>query len=84
MNIQEIIQDKIIEMASKYSQIIENECRQICDKFNCLPEALIIEYHANTEIKIKIQASHFEIKNVFTYNNGIIDKEITEQKEITK
>lgn len=71
-----IIDDKVKEIASKHYEIIENECKEVCKRFNCNPCDLIIEFHVNTEIKIKINASNFSIVNKFTYNDGLITHEI--------
>lgn len=60
-----LLQDKVNEIATKHAKIIEDECKKVCDKFNCNPEDLIMEYHANTQIKIGVRAAHFEITNIF-------------------
>lgn len=72
-----LIEEKVNEIAMNHIKIIEDECIEACKKFNVPPEEIIIEYHANSEIKIKIIASHFKINNKFIYENGIIrnDKE---------
>lgn len=63
------IQDKVNEIALSHIAIIEKECIKACEKFNCKPEDMIIEYHGNTQIKIKIKASEFEITNNFIFDN---------------
>lgn len=67
-----IIDDKVMELSLKHAKIIEDECKKACEKFNCKPEDLIIEYHGNTQIKINVRASHFEITNHFYCENGVI------------
>jgi hypothetical protein len=74
--VDEMIQKKANEIAIRYQRIIERECRLAIEKHHCLPEQLIIEYKAQTEIKILIQASHFQINNEFVYRDGKFDKEI--------
>lgn len=67
-DIQELILKKVSELAWKHAQIIENEIKQIIERFNCFPDDLIIEYLPQAEVKINIKGSHFKIENVFTYN----------------
>jgi hypothetical protein len=63
------IQDKVKEMADKNVAIIEEKCKKACEKFNCKPQDLIIEYYGHTQIKIKIKASEFEITNNFIFES---------------
>jgi hypothetical protein len=53
-------------LARKHAEIIENECQAVMHKFNCHPEDLIIEYHDNTHIFIKVKGSEFVIQNLYT------------------
>ena len=80
-----IIENKANEIAKKHIEIIESECSKVCERFHCYPKDLIIEYHANTQIKIKVQASHFEITNTFIFDDGIIRNEayLLKEKEWT-
>ena len=64
-----------MDLAKKHAEIIEEECKKACKNFVVEPKDLILEYHGHAEIKIKIQASHFEIKNSFQ----IKDEEVTQQ-----
>ena len=66
----ELIQKKVMEVARKHAEIIENECKMVCEKFNCDRDDLIIEYHKNTQIKITVKASHFEITNNFIFKDS--------------
>lgn len=68
MSLSNLIEEKSKELALKHAEIIENECKKVIDKFNCQPEDLIIEYHENTKICIKIKGSEFVINNVFYWN----------------
>lgn len=70
-----IIAKLAMELAKKHAEIIETKCKQACEKFNVEPKDLILEYHGDIEIKIKIQAAHFEIKNSFQ----IMGEEVTQQ-----
>lgn len=55
-------------IARKHAEIIENECKIVCAKYNCDASDLIIEYHDHTHIKINAKGSHFTIENVYTFN----------------
>lgn len=68
----ELIKEKVNKIAGKHAQIIEKECKIACEKFNVTGDKLIIEFHANAEIKIKINASHFKIENNFILEPGVI------------
>jgi hypothetical protein len=68
----ELIEKKVKEIAESQARIIELECQNACEKFNVTPEKLTIEYHVNTEIKIKVNAGHFKIVKNFTIDNGMI------------
>jgi hypothetical protein len=65
-----IISEKINKLAMKaakfHCETIENECKKVCEKFNCDPKDLIIEYHDRSIIKIKILGSEYSIKSVYT------------------
>jgi hypothetical protein len=74
--IDEMIRKKSNEIAECHQRIIERECRLVIEKHQCLPEQLIIEYTAQTAVKILIQASHFQISNEFVYRDGKFDKEV--------
>lgn len=71
----EIIEQKAMELARKHAEILEEECKKVCEQYDVGPANLIIEYHADTSIKIKIQASHFKVTNTFVYDDGIIRNE---------
>lgn len=60
------------EMSKKYVDIIEEECKKACKKFNCSPEDLIIQFHGRTKIQINLKASHFEIVDNFYYEGDEI------------
>jgi hypothetical protein len=64
MNIEDICND----IARKHASIIEEECKRVCEKFNCPSTDLIIEYHDQTRIKIRVLGSDFTIDNVYTVN----------------
>ena len=72
MNIQEMIEEKSKELALLHAGIMEMECKKACEKYNCNPEDLIIEYHDNAHIKIKLCVSDFTIENQFICNGEII------------
>ena len=67
--IQELVEEKVREMAEKHASIIEQKCKEACHKYQCTPDDLILEYHGHSQIKIKIMAAHFEITNQFTCDN---------------
>lgn len=66
--ISEKINDLVMCVALKHASIIEDECKKVCDKFNCEGKDLIIEYHDKTLIKIKIKGSEFTIENKYIVN----------------
>ena len=68
----ELIQKKANEIAEKHIRILENECQKACDRYGVTAQDLIIEYHSNTEIKIKVLGSHFKITNNFIFENESI------------
>lgn len=72
----QIIQDKVNELAKQHIEILEQECKKVCNKFNCNADDLIIEFHANTEIIIQVKASHFTITNKFEFSDNNINSEI--------
>lgn len=63
-----LIQKKACEISNKHAEIIEQHCKSVCENFNFKPEELIIEYHSNCEIIIKVKLDHFEINNQFIIN----------------
>ncbi len=69
-----LIEEKVREIAKAHSQIIEDECRKACEKFNVTGDQLIIQYSSDAKIKITVIASDFQITNNFTYNNGKINE----------
>ena len=75
MNLSEIINIKVNELSKIHADIIENECKKVCEKFKVSPSDLIIECHGNSEINIKIQASSFGITNNFTIDYVAINNE---------
>ena len=75
--IQQMLIKKSNELAKRHSDIIENECKNAVEKYNVNPSQLIIEYHNQTNIKICIQVSEFEIVNHFTYRDGNIKDAIS-------
>ncbi len=76
----DIIQKKVNEISEKHIRTLENECQKACKRFNVTPDDLIIEFHSNTEIKIKIQSSHFKIINNFIFENGLIMSSTEDKK----
>ncbi len=68
-NLNYLIEEKTKEIARKHAEIIERECEQAILRYKCLPEELIIKYHADTSIEINIKASHFKISNEFVIND---------------
>lgn len=66
----EIIRKKANEIAEKHVLILEDECKKVCNRFGVEARDLMIEYHTNTEIKIKLLGSHFKITNNFVFENG--------------
>jgi hypothetical protein len=56
------------EIAQKHASIIEEECKKVCERFNCPSTDLIIEYHDHTNIKIRVHGSDFTIDNIYTMN----------------
>jgi len=65
MDIQKICND----IAKKHAEIIEDECKKVCEKYNCQPSDLLIEYYDHTHIKINARGSEFTIENVYNFNN---------------
>lgn len=70
-----LIEQKCLELARKHADILEEECKKVCEQYDIDQANLIIEYHSDNSIKIKIQASHFKVTNVFTYDGGEIRNE---------
>lgn len=68
MKINEKINELAMYAAKNHIEIIENECKKVCDKFNCPPSDLIIEYHDKTVIKINVFGSEFTIENIYSIN----------------
>lgn len=70
MIISEKIGEKIGELAAnaarEHCKILENECKKVIEKFNCLPTDLIIEYHDNSVFVIKVMGSKFSIETTYT------------------
>lgn len=66
----ELLKEKANQVAYEHAKILENECQKVLDRFCIKSDDLIIEYHVNAEIKIKVLASHFKITNNFTYDHG--------------
>jgi len=64
-----IIEEKANKIAKQHIEILELECKRICEKYNCSPKDLIIEYHSNTQIKINVKAINFEIMNQFIFRD---------------
>lgn len=65
MSLMESVMETVNNIAKKHADIIEHECRKVCERFNCPPTDLIIEYHDHTRIKIRVHGSDFTIENVF-------------------
>ena len=63
--LQKLIEEKSKELILKHANIIEEEIKKVIDKFNCKPDDLILEYHNNLKIKIRLNVSEFEINNNF-------------------
>lgn len=61
----EKINELVLDMARKHAEILENECKLACEKFNVSPDQLIIKYMGNVSIQIDVRASHFQIRNEF-------------------
>ena len=59
------------EIAAKHARIIEIECKQMCEKYHCLPSELQIDYYCNGEIKISIPSVHLKIENKWHIENGV-------------
>lgn len=72
MNLSEMINKKAMELASKHGEIIENEIKMACNKFDVKPNDLIIQYGLNAEIKLLVKASYFKITNQFVCEDGNI------------
>lgn len=80
--IQKLIIEKSAEIAKKHAEIMEQECKRVCERFNCNPNDLILECHPSMEFKIKINASHFKIENEFTYNGGEITSGLNSMEKL--
>ena len=63
------------ELSEKHAKIMEFECRAVCNDYGCKPEQLILEFHVNTEVHIKIDAIKFRIENIFTVDGKPINQE---------
>ncbi len=79
-----LVEEKAKEMAAKHAAIIEQQCILACEKFNCLAEDLIIEYHGHLDIMINVKASHFRITNIFTYESDQIRNDSQIFEDINK
>ena len=66
--LQKLIEEKVKEVALKHADIIEGEMQKAIDKFNCRPEDIILEYHNNAKIKIRLKVIEFEINNHFYWD----------------
>jgi len=64
-SISEMVNKKCIELAKKHAEIIESECKLICEKFNCAPSDLELEYNDKMQITIKINASRLVVEHKF-------------------
>ena len=69
LNISEWLMKKSKELAIKHADIIENECKILCDQYNIKPQKLMIKYYQTNKIVIDIKGVEFEINNVFTYGD---------------
>ena len=69
LNISEWLIKKSNELAAKHANIIEQECKMLCDQYNIKPQKLIIKYYQTNKIVIDIKGVEFEINNVFTYGD---------------
>ena len=76
MDIQKMIIEKSKELAKRHAEIVENECKSLCEKYNITTDNLIIKYHINNEIEIDVKGVHFQITNEF-----VINKETHESDE---
>lgn len=77
-----MVDDKVRELAREHSRIIEQEVKLACEKFNCTPDQLELEYHMFNEVKIKIKASHFKITNRFTYHDELIQNATNQHEDM--
>lgn len=68
-NVSEWLIEKANELARKHADIIEQECKMLCDQYNVKPQKLIIKYYQTNKIAIDIKGVEFEINNVFTYGD---------------
>lgn len=82
--IQDIITEKALDAAKRNAEIVDLEISLACEKLNCEPKDLILEYHHFSEIKIKFLASHFKIENKFIYNGAEIENYMDSIKEKLK
>ena len=67
-----LIEKKVMEIARRHSEIIENKCKLTCERYEIDPENLIIEYSSNSKIKILVKAISYEMEDAFIVNdNGV-------------
>lgn len=71
-DIQKMIDEKSREMAKRHADIIEAEVKSAMARFNCHANELIIEYHPECTIHIKLVCSKFRISNQFIIMDGEI------------
>jgi hypothetical protein len=67
------IEEKVNQIALAHAKILERECEEACKRFNAKPEDLIIEYHSNEVINIKIQVVRLKIENKFVIDSSYED-----------
>jgi hypothetical protein len=72
-NLQNLFLEKSYELAKQHAHIIEVECKNMCIKYSCKPEDLLIEYHTDTTIKINTKGIHLKIDNKFTIDGNNVE-----------
>ncbi len=72
--IQTLVEKVTKELAYRHAKIIEDECRAVCNNYKCSPDQLILEFKFDTEVHIKIDATKFQIKKIFTFDEKPINQ----------
>ena len=71
-DLQKLINEKSLELARKRNEIIEAECKKVMEKYNCSGCELILEFHSNDEISIRLHGSTFQIINNFIIEDALL------------
>lgn len=65
MNLNELINEKVMQVCKVQAQEIEKACQNVIDMYKCRPDQLIINYQVIPKISIDIRAWDICINNIF-------------------